>query len=395
MIHAFAGLSKNVFRAFLLFLSFAVPIKSYAVDCSACYYSGFTAACSECAAVVQKLEVLINSSTSDINQNINVTREALSKKIDTATNAIVAAIEKQTAAEHQLSQGDLNYKAATGMVKVVSEAQDKFTQPAADLMDPKDAANACATMATATAATAAGDNALLTARSLAAMQIRKNLYTSNSGGVLQQEIQIYNTTFCSDQAEKRGTCKKVSGSMQDADQNAGSLLAPLAGRTYTKDESTAAQQFIANVMGPIPQEVLPIVLEKTPAGQRFMVEQRSLESVKSMASFSLNAILSNNSADDLSDGAPPSMKVSLVGLMKKYVEDRFGSLVYRDSLAKLNEIGLLRQIAENAAFQNWMDYQQYLQGERTEGLLATTLALNARERTERILPAIRQQVSAR
>lgn len=394
MIHAFTGFGKNIIRAFLLFLTLAVPINSYA-GCSSCYWSGYQTACSQCAAVVQQLDALIRSSTSEVNQNIDGTRETLTKKIDTATNAIVAAIEKQTAAESQLQQGDLNYTAATNVFKAKADAQDMFTQPAADLMNPNDSANACATMATATAATAAGNNASMTARALSAVQTRKNLYTANSGGVLQQELKIYNTTFCSDQADKRGTCKKVTDSMQDADQNAGSLLAPVAGRTYSKNEALAAQQFIANVMGPIPQEVLPIVMERTPTGQRFVVEQRAMESVRSMASFSLSAIFSNNSADDPSAGASSASKVSLVGLMKKYVEDRFGSPVYRDSLATLNEIGLLRQIAENAAFQNWMDYQQYLQGERTEGLLATTLALNARERTERVLPALRQQASVR
>lgn len=409
MKSALKSQTSKLVKVLLMFLSFTFTCEVMA-ECSACYYGGYqvgyAGACSECAAVFEQLTNLITTSTEEIQQNINQstnsinnnidgTRETLSKKIDTATNAIVAVIEKQSAAEQQLTQADLNYKAATISSRVGADAMDMFTQPAADLMNPNDSANACATMATAAAATTAASNAALHARSLAAASTRKALYTTNSSADLRKEVQIYAENFCSDKAFERGACsKKADADMQDADSNAGSLLAPVAGRTYSVTEAKAASQYVSNVIGPIQQESLPIVMEKTPAGQRFLVEQRSMASVQSMAAFSLHQIFSNNSAEDNSPGAAAGDKISLVGLMKKFVDDRFGSPTYRSSTATLNEVGLLRQIAENMAFQNWMDYYSYLQGERTEGLLATTLALSARERTERALVAARYQATS-
>jgi hypothetical protein len=388
---------KALMTSFLMLLALAVPVKAWA-DCSSCYWNGYRngygTACSECAQVFRQLVDLINTSTNSVNTNIDVTRQTLSDKIDTATNAIVSAIEKQSASNMQLKQSEINYDAATQSQKAGAEAQDMFTEPSADLMDPNTAANACATMATATAATTAANNATITAKALSSADARKTLYTSNSSGVMQQKMAEYKTNFCSDKARERGMCDvPVAAHMQDADINAGSLMAPSGGGTYSADEAIAARSLIDNIVGPIPQESLPIALEKTPAGQRFVLEQRAMSSVRSMANFSLNSIFAANNPEDTSSSAAAASKLSVVGLMKKFVEDRFGDPKYRDSIATMNEVGLLRQLAENLAFQNWLEYYSYLQGERTEGLLATNLALNARERSERTLAALRSQAS--
>lgn len=390
----FETMRKAIFRPLLIALSFLVPVQAHA-SCTSCFWSGYAVGCAECAVVVAALEGVIAASTGSIIAAINTSRLVTENKIDTATTAIVAAIEKSSAVNKELKQAELNYDAASKAGEAGAAAQDAFTKPSADLMDGAVAANACATMATATAATTAANNSAITARALTAADSRKALYTSNASGVMQQRLREYQTSFCSEQSRARGLCTTaVAAHMQDADTNAGSLLAPAGGRTYSEDESKAARQFIDNVVGPIPEESLPISLEKTEAGKRYVVEQRAMSSVRSMAVFSLNTIYSNNSAEDSSQGAAAANKVSIVGLMKKFVDERFGDPKYRDSLAKLGEEGLLRQIATSMAFQNWMGYQAYTQGERAESLLATSLALNARERTERSLGQLRAQAAS-
>lgn len=398
MNFSISRLRKTLIVPMTFLLSVAVPVQAWA-GCSSCYWSGYRSgygtACGECSAVFRQLVDLINQSTNSINTNVDSTRNTLSLKIDTATNAIVSAIEKQSAVNQQLKQSEINYTAASKASEVGAEAQDNFIGPQADIMDPNVPANACATIATATAANSAANNASLTARALTAADSRKSLYTTNSGGILQSEMKEYKDNFCSAKAAERGLCATpVAAAMQDADTNAGSLLAPAGGRTYSADEEKAARQLIDHIKGPIPVESLPIALEKTPAGQRFVLEQRSMAAVQSMATFSLNSIFANNSAENSEAGAAAGEKISVVGLMKKFVEERFNNPDYHKTIGTLNEVGLLRQLAENMAYQNWMSYYSYLQGERTEGLLATTLALNARERSERILPAMRSQATS-
>ena len=401
-MNAILHLARNRFAAMLLaFVALLSPINANAY-CSSCWWAGYNYACSGCAAVFSTLEGMLSSlssqlssSTQQINRNIDMTRSSLQQSIESLQNAVISAIEKQSAAQKEMAQADINYDAATKMQEAGSEADDKFTSASSDIMNPDVAANACATMSSAAATTTAAQNAQLTARALTASTQRKHLYTSNAGAVMQQTLEAHNTNFCSAEDARRGRCgsggnTSVPAAMQNANLNAGSLLAPSGGQTYNADEMRAALQYIDNVIGPIPQEQLPIALEKTPAGQRYVIEDRALNSVRSMAAYTLNQIFAGRNPEDTSSNATAGAKISIVGLMQKFVEDRYGNAQYRASLSTLGQEGLMRDIAENMAFQNWMQYYSYMQGERTEALLATTLALNARERSERVLPAMRQ-----
>lgn len=376
------------------------PLNAFA-GCSSCWWSGYMTACVECAMVFSTLEGMIQGvsnqvqqSNLEINQNINTTRTSLLNELNSVKNAIVSAIEKQTVAQQQLQQADLNYKAAQAMQEASAEADDKFTSASSDITNPNASGNACSTMSTAAATTSAAQSAQLTARALSATGMRKHLYTSNASTAMQKTLENHNQNFCSAEDAKRGRCgsggaTSVPPEMQDADINAGTLLAPSGAQTYTDNETKAALQYIDHVLGPIPTENLPIAAERLPSGKRYIVEERAVNSVRSMAAYSLNQIFANHTAEDPS-GSTPEGKISIIGLMKKFVEERYGSADYRKNLSTLDNEGLLREIAQNMAYQNWVGYYSYLQGERTEGLLATTLAMNARERSERVLPAMRQ-----
>lgn len=111
------------------------------------------------------------------------------------------------------------------------------------------------------------------------------------------------------------------------------------------------------------------------------VAQHSLEMIKAM----------NDAPDSGSNtnAAGYSGALSVVGLMHKFVDDRFGNPDYSASLQGLNDSGMLREINMHMAFNNWVDYHSYLQNERIEALVATQLASAARERSDRQLSMAR------
>lgn len=392
-------LKRRVFRTLvaplLAFCMAMLPINAHAASCTACFWSGYMTACTECAAVFQQLVQLINQTTDMINHNIDRTRQALSSDIRDATDSIVAAIEKADGAQKELKQGELNYDAALASQQAAAKADDMFTSALADIQNPSNAANACATASTAEAATTAAHSARTTGRARSAVALRPHLYSSNSAAIARDVTRVYNENFCSVEDRQRGRCTNVAPlHMQAASLSAGSLLTPAGGETYSPPEERAAEEFIRMVVGPVPQEVLPIAVEKTEAGERFLLEQRSGAAVLSMALHSLQQIFAAHSSEEGPGSANAGASISLVGLMKKFVEDRFGKSDYEASLRELNEVGLLRQMAVSMAFKNWMDYHAYLQGERTEALLATTLALSARDRNDARLEALRAKALA-
>lgn len=379
-------LAAPILAFYFLFL----PANAYAASCSSCYWSGYASACSQCASVFQQLVNLITRTTDAINANINMTRSVLVQESRDSTNSIVAAIEKSTGATKELTQAGLNYDAAIIAQQTSAEAYDNFLSDQAFINDPNVGANSCATIATTEAAASAATSSRLTGKAMTAARLRRDLYTSNSVGAVREATETYNTNFCSEEDVRRGRCSTAAAPhMQAASLNAGSLLVPNGGETYSAEEELAAREYIRMVTNAVPVQSLPIAMEKSEAGKRFILEQRAGAAINSMAMNSLDQIYAARAAEDLTHPSYEGAKLSLISLMKKFVEERFSDKEYQMKVEGMNEKGLLHQIATSMAFKNWMSYHAYLQGERTEGLLATTLALQARMRNDQVLEQYR------
>jgi hypothetical protein len=117
----------------------------------------------------------------------------------------------------------------------------------------------------------------------------------------------------------------------------------------------------------------------------------------SVAYNSLSQIWSSHSADaglSAMTGESPGDALSMVGVMKKFVYSRFVEPKWKSDLAGMDTNGLLKEIAVLMAGQNWMDYQSYLQAERVEAVVATQLAIAARDHNEKRLTELRSKLAA-
>jgi hypothetical protein len=205
---------------------------------------------------------------------------------------------------------------------------------------------------------------------------------------------MHNNHYCSDEDVRRKRCtaaQLVPIEQQNADLNAGSLLTPANGSTYSEKEGMAAKDFVTMVTNPVPKEMLQVSLEKGPGGAAYVFESMAAAARMSVANYSLLKIWAENSPDDslsAAGGATPGDAISMVGVMKSFVYDRFAKPDWNKSLSTMDTNGLLKEVAMLMAGQNWMDYRAYLQAERMEAVAATQLAIITRDSNEKRLNAM-------
>lgn len=301
--------------------------------------------------------------------------------------SLVVQVEKSTAAKQQLAQAGLNYDAVLKAVDRSAYALDSYAAPSSRPV------LICETSTTAQATSSGGHESRQNAKALAAADVARTLYTDNSSLAMRALWSDHNTRYCSQIDADRGRgCTPVAAAMRDADVNAASVTIPNGGETYGPGEFDAARALAANVIDPIPVEMIPPGMEKTPQGQRYLIEQRAAAAQISAAQTTFNQVIARHaSPSDLAGGSPPSgANISVTGMMKKFVDEHFGSFKYSETLQKADNVGLLREIAINLAAKNWFDYQLYLQGENIEAVDAVRLAIVARQDAERRLGQLRQ-----
>lgn len=300
------------------------------------------------------------------------------------TASIVASREKELAAESELVQAELNYDAASEAQKRFAEAQDNFTAPSAK------AYRVCEVMKAGDAAKKVGDDARSIGKALSDASGNRQMYTENASASAKKVLDNYRKNYCSIEDEKRGRCTAVEKSMQNAAVSADSLMSPTSGETFTAKEKVAAVDFIQMVTNPTPQEMLPKGLEKkSAAAERFNLAQMSAQAQMSMADHSLMQILASKTAT----GTTPEKSISVVGMMKKFSEEKFGNPVYVKGLGGMDSPGLLKEINSQMAVRNWISYHGYLQNERVEALLATQLAIAVKESSDGAIASARSMVT--
>lgn len=349
--------------------------------------------CGICADVLMQLEIdtqtilqAIQQSTNSIIQGIQQSTQNIIEAINGSTQTIKGVTEKVTAGQKELTQGQLNYDASVKVSENFAKAQEQFTAPEAQ------AFKTCELMNQAQQATSAAENARMETKAMTASRSKRNMYTPNVAAAAKEVVKDYNDNYCTPEDEKRQRCTAVTDPMmQGAAVRADTLLTPAANYTYSDKEAKAADAFITMVTNPVPVESLPKALERGVAGERFLVEQMNINAQMSVAEHSMQQIKSGMVAPSggTQNAAGYSGALSMIGLMKKFTDDKFGNKEYDAKLSGMNANGLLRELNLQTAFSNWVDYQTYMQNERVEALLATQLAAAARERSERQLAVAR------
>lgn len=304
-----------------------------------------------------------------------------------STASVVGGREKELAAEKELVQAELNYAAASDSQKRFAEAQDKFTAPSAQ------AYRVCETVVAAASARTVGDESRSMAKAMNYASSQRQTFVENAAQRGKEVLDNYRANYCSSDDEARGRCTAVADKrMQTAAVSADTLMTPVAGETLNEKEKIAAADYIEMVTNPVPPELLPKGLDnKSPAAERFNIAQMNSQAQMSMATTSLQQIMASKSAT----GTSAEKSISVVGLMKQFVEDKFGNSDYAKGVGAMDNPGLLKEINIQMAARNWINYQSYLQNERVEAVLATQLAIAVKDSSEREIAVARAQVGSR
>lgn len=345
--------------------------------------------CGDCFAVgikvdgaTQAILAKITETSTTITTAIGESTTKIIQAMKGSTESLVGSGEKSGAAERELTQGTINYTAALKAQDTLAKAIENFGPQAQGF-------KTCELLSRAQEANSAGDGARSDAKLMTAAMGKRNAYTKNAAAAAKDVLDDYNNNYCTKTDAERGRCKEAPKLMQAASIRADVLLTPAANRTYTKEESAAAEKFIINVTNPVPVEMLPVGMEKKPGGERFMIEQMNANAIMSVAQHSLaqikSALTSPAEGEGNANAAGINASMSVVGIMYEYVKGKFGNPKYNGEVAAMTEIPLLKELNMQMAFNNWIEFQSYEQTERIEMIQATQLALSARERAERQL----------
>jgi hypothetical protein len=288
---------------------------------------------------------------------------------------VAATIEKQNGLYKELSQSELNYRANVVTAEGAAEADDKFDTGT-------ELTNMCKASAIGVHLAKTAASGALNGKAQSAALVRGALGV-RSHAVAQHEIMMEHADkYCSRIDVLRGRCDKtdIPIEFQNADSQAGSLLSPSNGTTYSERESDAAVDFIRMTLNTSVPENLPLNLERQPSSQAYLAFQRSTAALMAFSYYSMSQIWAAREPDPAlsTSTSAPGEALSMHGILKKFVNDPFVSKAWRESLNGKNEVNsTLREIAVVLSGKSFLSYQSFLQHQRMEAAYAAHLALVA------------------
>lgn len=328
---------------------------------------------------VQGIMDRISEAQNTITSRISAAETSIVHSIQAVGAQISVMISQQTAALKELVQGQMNYQAQLRAKKAAANAQLDYSGPQA--IPPQ----VCTTLELGEQTGAASTAAHFTGKAVTAAEVERNMYVKNAHDAYMQIYENHMESYCSSVDQARGRCKKAApAALQNADIMASTLLSPNAGQTYSSAEYRAAEAFIGNTTNPFPSPMLQQRYERTKHGRDYILAQMTESAQLSVAQTAMSQILADHAPTN-ADPSNPAHKISVIGLMKQFTDDRFVSPKWKEQLQQKSQPGVLREIAYMMAFHNWMDYRSYVQRERIEALLATNLSLNVKHYDEPIL----------
>lgn len=327
--------------------------------------------------IIERINVLQNS----VMERIRLAEMNIVKAIRDDQNAMVAVDEKKLGGEKELTQAKLIAKSQRQNARTAAIAKDEAGTP-------ETINTMCETAETTSQIAAAQAGTTTNSKAYAAALTQRGLTNTDTGRTQKQLIDEHNKNYCSDEDYALKRCDtKAPKDMQNADIRSDSLLSPVNGSTYSPEEQGAAKQFMIMATNPIPLQTLPAQLEQSAAGKSYVLAHRIAEAQMSVANFSLSSIYNGYAAGESPEG---KSDLSMMGLLKKNVSDRFGNNEWRTSLqGEVSLQKILVQIALLLADKNFMKYQAYQQALRTETIVATQLAINARQYNDTQLNTLR------
>ena len=205
-------------------------------------------------------------------------------EMKTAKEAAVAGFEKQDAAKQQIKQAEINSEAAKDIAEAQQNATDKVAGEQID---------ACQVMQFTEKNKEAKEDSNMEARAATAFNASNGVGTTSASKVIAERLADAFGDYCSPESLQRGRCPGGVASpknMPDADIQATSILGTQDGQsqTFTPEEHEAAIKYVQWSTDPVPAEQLPVTLERTDAGKKYLLEMRRRQAITSAAQFSMN-----------------------------------------------------------------------------------------------------------
>ena len=363
----------TVFRRSLgaFILGFALSLMSGSAFAAVCDYT-----CN-----IQGVMQAISSARSAIVSRIDYMEANVTQAVRAIGEQISANTEKQTAAQKEMTQAQITYQGQLEAQRVTARALENASGSGTP-------PNACETIEVGQQIGGTAENARYTGKAVARANTNRSTYTQSAAADASEMYKNHSELYCSDIDAKRGRCTVAADpTMQDADIRVDTILAPISGDTLSEKEQAAGKRFIRNVVDPFPTEMLPPSMETTAAGRAYINAQRAEAAQLGVAQYSLSQLLADRTVT-APPGSPPEQQISVLSLMRKFAEDRFTKPEWTTQLATKNDLGVLREIAIILSFKNWVDYRSYLQMQRVEAVLSTSLAINAKAHNAPIINAL-------
>jgi hypothetical protein len=298
-----------------------------------------------------------------------------------------AEVLKAAAADKAVNEGLEAYRQQQNLQKLAIKTSASLEQPA----------TTCQTIAAQGGIGTASQNAKAKVFTSQTRTMKKVAGNTNTAQVLETSYKTTNQNLCTPEEAARGICKVSTDSryanLAGADQNAAYLFQSKDGSTSYeggKDgaQAEAAQSYIDRVIAGVPPEQLRKVdYSKSPQGRAYTELTRRYSAVLSMSAYSLTQIkearnpqVGLGTATQMATVSVPGFEknkadMSMLEAVQRLVATKFSPESMASAARATSPNLILRDMAQMASFQLWVDHQTLLQDTRTEALMAHQLAL--------------------
>lgn len=298
-----------------------------------------------------------------------------------------AEILKASAADKAVVEGLESYRQSQSMNKLALKTAESLEQPA----------TTCKTIAAQGGIGTSSQNVKARVFSSQARSMAKVNSNVSSGKYLEDSHKATNQNLCTKEDAARGVCQVSSDpkfkDLAGADHNATFLFQAKDGSTSFaggKDgpQATAANLYIDRVVAGLPPEQLrKLDYSKSPQGRAYTELVRRYSAVISMSAYSLHQIqearnpqigLGTTTKMDTVPGTrfeANKADMSMLEAVQRLVAIKFSPASVESAATAKSPNLILRDMAQMASFQLWVDHQTLLQDTRTEALMAHQLAL--------------------
>lgn len=298
-----------------------------------------------------------------------------------------AEILKAATADKAVAEGLESYRQTQALQKLALKTSEGLEQPA----------TTCQTIAAQGGLSASSQNVKARVFNSQARSMAKVNSNVSTVKFLEDSHKATNETLCTAEDSARGICKLSSDpkfkELAGADHNATFLFQSKDGSTsYVggKDgpQNAAVNLYIDRVVAGMPPEQLRKTdYTKSPQGRAYTELVRRYSAVVSMSAYSLHQIQeARNPQDGLGtttklDTVPGTRfqsgkaDMSMLEAVQRLVALKFSPASVESAATAKSPNLILRDMAQMASFQLWVDHQTLLQDTRTESLMAHQLAL--------------------